>query len=260
MNIEGEEDIPQRHAASQNILNRIRKSLSLEDEPHSKSSLEDGSSPLSCHQEEGFPLVDEEVANNHEQEMNQKPQEMPMQLDAQSVMSQNNKAELIIRPADGEQANNFYCINEKGGRIGRHSNNEIVILEESVSRYHAIIEYKDDKFYLTDVGSTTGTFIKLLSPLIMEERMIIEMGSNQFYVEKIVVKDEDNGEIYLRIIEGLHVDKEYIIENTATIGRKGQFGPNTITLIDDLHLSNTHTKISYFDSKFFLEDVGSTNG
>jgi len=172
----------------------------------------------------------------------------------------NNPAEIIIHPIDMNQANNFYSIKETGGRIGRHSNNEIVILEESVSRYHSVIEYKENKFCLLDIGSTTGTFIKITTPLILEENMILELGSNQFLVEKIVVQDSDHGILYLRVIEGLHAEREFVIENTATIGRKGQFSPTTIALIDDLHLSNTHTKISFSDSKFIVEDLGSTNG
>ena len=180
--------------------------------------------------------------------------------EAQAMPGQNIPAELIIQPIDGVQSNNFYCINENGGRIGRHSDNEIIILEESVSRYHAIIECQNKKFFLIDRGSTTGSFIKIMNPLIVEEGMIIEMGSNQFLVEKIVIRDAENGELHLKVIEGMHVDKEFVIQNNATIGRKGQFGPTTIALVDDLHLSNTHTKFTYADSKFIIEDLGTTNG
>lgn len=172
----------------------------------------------------------------------------------------SQSAELIIQPVDGAQSNSFYCINETGGRIGRHSNNEIVILEESVSRHHSIIEYKEDKFYLVDIGSTTGSFIKVTKPLILEENMIIEMGSNQFFIQQIIVQDEENGELYIKILEGMHINKEFIINNSATIGRKGNSGAGMILLGDDFHLSNTHAKINYADGKFFLEDLGSTNG
>ena len=37
----------------------------------------------------------------------------------------------------------------------------MIILEESVSRFHAVINYHDKNFYLSDTGSTTGTFIKV---------------------------------------------------------------------------------------------------
>ena len=45
---------------------------------------------------------------------------------------------LIIEPVEGIQTN-FFCVKEAGGKIGRHSANQILILEESISRYHAEI-------------------------------------------------------------------------------------------------------------------------
>jgi pSer/pThr/pTyr-binding forkhead associated (FHA) protein len=41
--------------------------------------------------------------------------------------------------------------------IVRHVNNNIIINEPMVSRYHARILYRDQKFYLEDMGSTHGT-------------------------------------------------------------------------------------------------------
>jgi pSer/pThr/pTyr-binding forkhead associated (FHA) protein len=55
----------------------------------------------------------------------------------------------------------LYCIGEQGGKIGRHSCNQMVVLEESVSRYHAEIVFDEGKFKIADIGSTTGTFIKI---------------------------------------------------------------------------------------------------
>lgn len=167
--------------------------------------------------------------------------------------------ELIIQPVDGVQTNNFYCLNEAGGRIGRHSNNEIVILEESVSRHHSKIEFNQDKFYLIDIGSTTGTFIKIQAKLELEEGQILELGSNQFFVEEINCIDRTEGELKLKIIEGLHLNKEFYIQNSATIGRKASH-PNSIAFTDDLHLSNNHAKIEYIEGRFVFEDMGSTNG
>ena len=41
--------------------------------------------------------------------------------------------------------------------IGRNINNNIIINEPLVSRYHARIVYRDEKFYLEDLGSTHGS-------------------------------------------------------------------------------------------------------
>jgi pSer/pThr/pTyr-binding forkhead associated (FHA) protein len=60
--------------------------------------------------------------------------------------------ELIIQPTDGPQSN-YYSIKEDGGKIGRHSSNQILILEESISRYHAEIIFKDNQFFIKDIGN-----------------------------------------------------------------------------------------------------------
>ena len=39
------------------------------------------------------------------------------------------------------QQNNFYCVKECGAKIGRHSSNSILILEENISRYHAEVTF-----------------------------------------------------------------------------------------------------------------------
>ncbi len=75
-----------------------------------------------------------------------------------------HRIELIIKHSDNDK-NIFYSLREDGGSIGRHSSNTIVIIEESVSRYHARIECHNGEFLLRDVGSTTGTFIKVDSKL-----------------------------------------------------------------------------------------------
>ena len=41
--------------------------------------------------------------------------------------------------------------------IGRHVNNNVIITDPNVSRYHARIVWNDGKFYLEDLGSTYGT-------------------------------------------------------------------------------------------------------
>ena len=180
------------------------------------------------------------------------------QVQPQPILNLQKANELIIQPVDGLQSNNFYCINENGGKIGRHSNNEIVIFEESVSRHHSMIEFKNDKFWLVDIGSTTGTFIKLTTVLVLKLGMIIELGSNQFLVENIKSESEMDGFLTLKVIEGLMPGKEFVIQNLATIGRKGPY--NTIAFAEDFHLSNSHAKIEYNDGCFVFEDFGSTNG
>ncbi len=58
----------------------------------------------------------------------------------------------------------------------------MVVLEESVSRNHAQIDFSDGQFTISDIGSLTGTFIRIQQQYNLEVDMIIELGSHQFYV------------------------------------------------------------------------------
>ena len=44
-------------------------------------------------------------------------------------------------------------------RIGRQLENDIVLHEEFVSRFHAEIRFEEGKYVLQDNGSTSGTFV-----------------------------------------------------------------------------------------------------
>jgi pSer/pThr/pTyr-binding forkhead associated (FHA) protein len=52
--------------------------------------------------------------------------------------------------------------------VGRSSNNDLVIPHDSVSRSHCCIDFQKGLFYITDLGSSNGTFIdgEKLSPNI----------------------------------------------------------------------------------------------
>ncbi len=52
-----------------------------------------------------------------------------------------------------------YTIKKELIKIGRLLDNDVVITDNLVSRHHAEIRYKDEKFMLYDMGSTSGTFL-----------------------------------------------------------------------------------------------------
>lgn len=169
----------------------------------------------------------------------------------------SGEIELVLQPVEGPQTN-FYRFDSKGGKIGRHSTNEMVILEESISRHHAEVFFTDGAFYLKDTGSTTGTFIKI-AEVVLKEKMILEMGSNQFFIEKI---SEKNNTIDILILEGFDKNaKKTLNFNINPIVSFGRKNTNTFVLPNDNHMSNSHARIQKDNRNFFiLEDLNSTNG
>ena len=172
--------------------------------------------------------------------------------------------ELILQPIEGSQAN-FFHIKENGAKIGRHSHNQVVILDESVSRNHAEILFRNNDFFLKDIGSTTGTYIKIISRLQLKVDMIIEIGSYQFIVTHIEIYNKGEQEksfLKLEMLDGpegndIRERNTFIINEAGTIGRKPN---NLLKFQDDLHMSNIHCKISLVNNNYFIEDLSSTNG
>ena len=182
----------------------------------------------------------------------------------------SEKAFIIINSLEGPNDLN-HTIFESGAKIGRHSSNQIVIYDESVSRQHAEISFNPEsaEFYLRDIGSTTGTFLKIIDSQELKLDMIIEIGSYQLMVTEIMVRpqaaasdadDNANGSyIEFTIYESPEdtQDRNFRLTSGSSIGRKGT---NALCFSDDLHMSNLHCKVNLVGQRFIFEDMASTNG
>lgn len=174
---------------------------------------------------------------------------------------------IIINSIEGNDQLS-HTIDESGAKIGRHSSNKIVIYDESVSRHHAEIYYNSqiNKFVLNDVGSTTGTFLKIVDPVELCIDNIIEIGSYQLLVTNIFIASSCPAEeisvnsfVEFAIYESPEEieEKVFCLSHMNSIGRKTT---NNLCFSDDLHMSNLHCKINFVGNKFYFEDMASTNG
>ena len=62
---------------------------------------------------------------------------------------------LILATAEGQQAIELRPVNS----LGRHPNNTIQLLDKIVSKEHCILELREGRFVLRDLGSLNGTYI-----------------------------------------------------------------------------------------------------
>lgn len=69
--------------------------------------------------------------------------------------------------------------------IGRKESNDIVITNLGVSGSHARIDSKSDRFTLTDLGSTNGTFVnrKLVSTCLLNHDDVILIGKHELHFD-----------------------------------------------------------------------------
>jgi serine/threonine protein phosphatase PrpC len=87
--------------------------------------------------------------------------------------------EVLAGPLKGET----YCVSKEGATLGRATDNTINIADRELSRRHSKIEWVPSQkepngvvvsgggFYLTDIGSTNGTYVQLVGPYSSSRRL-----------------------------------------------------------------------------------------
>lgn len=60
---------------------------------------------------------------------------------------------------EGVSRGKIYDIRVPLAHVGRGAHNEVVIAEDSVSDTHALLQRRDDGWYVADLGSTNGTYV-----------------------------------------------------------------------------------------------------
>ncbi|MFN8563876.1 MAG: FHA domain-containing protein [Anaerolineae bacterium] len=162
--------------------------------------------------------------------------------------------------------------------IGRLETNEICIKEQHVSRQHAIIEYRDGMFVITDNASANGVFIndqrltgaypliagdviRLYVPTLSfaalvtdeEQRHATEAG-----VPLASPADAANGRL---VITGGPEQGNTIslLLDSLTVGRATSSADWEICLKDPA-VSRPHARLERLDGNWVLYDLGSANG
>lgn len=74
--------------------------------------------------------------------------------------------ELIVEAVEGPLKGQIIRVNKNGATLGRSSENNICVPDRELSRKHSKIEYdeKIDRYVISDIGSTNGTYVQLVGP------------------------------------------------------------------------------------------------
>jgi pSer/pThr/pTyr-binding forkhead associated (FHA) protein len=89
---------------------------------------------------------------------------------------------LLLQATSGPAKGQTFRIGETGASLGRARDNTIQILDESVSRRHAQIEFKDGGFWIGDVDSASGTAVnreRVTKPRRLQSGDVIEIGATR---------------------------------------------------------------------------------
>lgn len=131
-------------------------------------------------------------------------------------------------------------------RLGRSKENDIVIDNPHVGRFHAVIKIFNDAIIIEDLNSKNGTYVngKKISKASITEKDRITLGKDYEIDLRKLIKNNT----FKTLIPS--IDK-----NIITIGRSTD---NDIVL-NNIKVSRHHAKLEKIGDEWFIEDLGSVN-
>lgn len=100
------------------------------------------------------------------------------------VPGKNAPQSYVLRMLEGMPAGAAYHVSGSA-RVGRVKENEIFIVDPSVSRNHAMLELQDGKLVVRDMASTNGTFVngERVQLRTLKAGDVVAFGKTQMLVE-----------------------------------------------------------------------------
>ena len=101
-------------------------------------------------------------------------------------MSSKKNVLAIVRFLAGPFAGKEFPVDEKVVSLGRSKESDLVIGDTLLSRKHAQISLKDDKWYIEDLKSSNGTWIsgrQVKEPVEIENYQRVRAGNSLFEIE-----------------------------------------------------------------------------
>lgn len=74
--------------------------------------------------------------------------------------------------------------------VGRYDGNDLVIDDNTVSRVHAVISYKDGDLFILDKNSTGGVYVdgkRIEGKTEMDDDDVVRIGNTEFMVSRVTV-------------------------------------------------------------------------
>lgn len=139
--------------------------------------------------------------------------------------------------------------------IGRHTNNQLILKESSVSNVHAIIDTEGERYIIRDNDSTNGIRVNSKRVRTAELKDGDEVTIGRW--KSVFLQPEQEEVSYsLRFLNSDRKDEIVEIHHSLTIGRSDA---NDL-ILQDASISNQHSKIYWAHGHYWIKDCESKNG
>jgi pSer/pThr/pTyr-binding forkhead associated (FHA) protein len=187
-------------------------------------------------------------------------------------------AKIVWRDPLTDTVQEFALAEGATASIGRLDTSDIFIREQHVSRQHAVIQYRDGLFLITDLGSANGVFVN--GQPVREPFPLVNGDEIRLYVPVLrflaLATDEDaryatrhstvitaissTGAGRLLVTSGPQEGSQIrLLRSTLTVGRATRTADWEICL-EDPSVSRPHARLQCVESVWILYDLGSANG
>ncbi len=215
------------------------------------------------------------------------PQEKPEQPVQEVEDSKTSKLDQSPQPSEQEKPVEKSFTSLGDVKIGRAADNEIVLDDETASRYHALIFSREGKYFIADLDSTHGTYVndvkvedpaELIAPsviqlsesklkydgknLVTEEGVIVQtLTMHQSFTERWFASDNLSPQ---RLIENFIATLDKLtrppvnVESLLTVD-VGRASDNDL-ILDDEMVSRYHARLFVYNGSWYLADLQSTHG
>lgn len=167
---------------------------------------------------------------------------------------------LRIHFSDNRQAP-IWLVDERF-TIGQDSRNSLVLMDPGIGPFHAEIRQDHGLYYLTDVGSSSGSFVndeRITTRFQLRADDRVRLGAVELLLvdpARSKTKAEQAARWYLQVIQGEHEGKKFHINGSMTFGRSVKCE----LCFSDQALSRRHCEFYLKDDVLEVKDLASANG
>jgi pSer/pThr/pTyr-binding forkhead associated (FHA) protein len=187
-----------------------------------------------------------------------------------------DRAKLVVIGQDGKPGRE-YEIDAEQTDIGREEGSILLVNDPYVSPRHARLQFRDGRFFIRDLESVNGVYVRLRAPERLQHADLVLVGLEVLRFE--IVSDSERGlgpaaergtqvfgspaapryaRLCQRTVEGVTRDVYYPTREETVIGRE----VGDVVFTTDPFMSRRHAAIvrDPGTNTFSLKDLGSSNG